>query len=125
VVVVPAGVFVVGVHHDGGRVERRFSGGWHSRVEHLYVGGRDRTASLAELAEQRNAVASALADGFVNVPVAEAICFVGGLFAHPLRVGDVHVVSPGALVELLRAPGGLGADAVARVERQLALALPV
>jgi hypothetical protein len=126
-VVSAAGVFVVDVSSDGGRVERRFRGGWHSRTEHLYVGGRDRTSLLAEVGQKRDAVASVLVDGFVNVPVVEAICLTDAQWSRHdeiLRFGDVHVLSPGSLVALLRAAGGLGADAIVRIERRLVLRLP-
>jgi hypothetical protein len=121
------GVFVIGAASDVGRVERRFSGGWLSRAEHLYVGGSERTSLVGAMAEQHRAVASALAGEFAHVPVVQALCLPSAewaVFAQPLRVRDVHVVSTRALVQLLRGGGPLSANEVAAIEGQLAVAFP-
>jgi hypothetical protein len=122
-----AGVFVIAAETDEGRVERRFSGGWLSRQEHLYVGGRDETSLVAAMATQRDAVASVLANGFEGIPIVQAICFTAAdwsAFARPLQFGDVHVVSSRALVKMLSVGGPLDPWAIARIERELATQLP-
>jgi hypothetical protein len=55
------------------------------------------------------------------------LCFIDsdwGLFASPLRVGDVRVLWPKMLGKLIRSKGELSPAAVAALERQLARALP-
>ena len=125
VVVSPAGVFVVDAKSYRGRVERR-ARGWFSTDYRLHVGGRDRTALVAEMAGQAEAVRRVLGPDEAGVPLSQAICFVGAdwsLFARPLRFGEVFVLWPRALRALLRADGPLTPDAIVRVERRLALGL--
>jgi hypothetical protein len=55
------------------------------------------------------------------------LCFVDsewGCFARPLKFGDVWVVWPKKLAELLGCEGPLDRDEIARLERVLAVKLP-
>ena len=118
----PAGVFVIDTKRYAGQVERR---GFFRR--RLFVAGRDRTTKLLEgMERQAAAVRSVLP---VAAPVIPVICFVESrwsLFASPspLRFGDVRVLWPRMLYKLLRAKGRLTAADIARLEAELALALP-
>jgi hypothetical protein len=59
--------------------------------------------------------------------VIPVLCFVDsewGLFASPLRFGDVRVLWPKLLGKLVRDKGDLSAEAISALERQLAQALP-
>jgi hypothetical protein len=126
-VVAPAGVFVIDAKNYKGRVERRDRGGWFSTDYRLYVGGRDKSALIAGMAKQADAVRAALAPDLAQVPLTQAICFVSAdwsLLAQPLRFGEVQVLWPRALAKLLRAEGTLSREAITQIERRLALALP-
>jgi hypothetical protein len=73
---------------------------------------------------QAAVVRSVVTDGPPVIPV---ICFVESrwsLFASPLRFGDVRVLWPKMLYKLLRAKGQLTAADIARLEFELAEALP-
>jgi hypothetical protein len=127
IVVSRAGVFVIDAKNYRGRVERRDRGGWFSVDYRLYVGGRDKSNLVTGMARQVEAVRVALGADFAGLPITQALCFVDAdwsLFARPLRFGDVHVLWPKALLELLRADGPLTPDVIVSVERRLTLALP-
>jgi hypothetical protein len=127
IVVSAAGIFVIDAKNFKGRVERRDRGGWFSTDYRLYVGGRDKTALVAGMAKQADAVRAVLAPDMGGLPLTQAICFVGAdwsLFARPLQFGDVHVLWPRALRKLLRTDGLLTSELIAQVERRLAFALP-
>jgi hypothetical protein len=121
-----AGVFVVDAKNYAGRVERRDRGGWFSTDYRLYVGGKDRSALLASLMRQTEAVRAAL--GTPTPPtITPVMCFVRAdwsLFAQPMRWGDVYVLWPRALRKLLRSGGPLTSDAIEAIGRRLGLALP-
>ena len=126
VVVSAAGVFVVDAKNYSGRVELQDRGGWFSTDYRLCVGGRDKTTLVRGMARQVAAVQTALEPAFADVPVTPVICFVDsewGLFARPLRFGDVHILWPAALDALLAAEGALLTETIAQIEQQLALAL--
>lgn len=126
-VVAPWGVFVVDAKNYKGRVEKRDRGGFFSTDYKLYVGGRDKTALLAGMTKQAQAVRAALGDEDASVKICKTICFVDAdwsLFARPIEMVGVHVLWPRALGKLLRTEGSLSRDEIARIERKLALALP-
>jgi hypothetical protein len=61
------------------------------------------------------------------VPLVPVVCFVDsdwGLFASPLRFGAIRVLWPKVLYKLVQAAGELGPPDIARLERELATALP-
>jgi len=126
-VVAPWGVFVVDAKNYKGRVEKRDRGGLFSTDYRLYVGGRDKTALVAGMRKQAQAVRAALGDEDASVKICKTMCFVDAdwsLFARPIEMDGVHVVWPRALGSLLRTKGPLSHDEIARIERKLALALP-
>lgn len=126
-VIAPWGVFVIDAKNYKGRVERRDRGGWLNTDHRLYVGGRDKTALIAGLDKQVEAVRSALGAEFHEVRICKTLCFVDAdwsLFARPIELNGVHILWPRALGKLLRREGPLDRDAVNRIERCLALALP-
>lgn len=79
-VISAAGVHIVDVKHfRGAKVEVRKKGGFLSeRTESLWIGGRDRTALLASIRKQEEAVRSALAAGdlLAEIQVTSLLCFV-------------------------------------------------
>lgn len=126
-VVAPWGVFVVDAKNYKGRVEKRDRGGFLSTDYRLYVGGRDKTALVAGMTKQAQAVRAALDDKDASVRICKTICFVDAdwsLFARPIEMEGVHVLWPRALGKLIRTEGSLSRDEIARIERKLALALP-
>jgi hypothetical protein len=126
-VVAPWGVFVVDAKNYKGRVEKRDRGGFFATDYRLYVGGRDKTALVAVMTKQAQAVRAGLGHEDASVKICKAICFVDAhwsLFARPIEMDEVHLLWPRALEKLLRTEGSLSRDEIARVERKLALALP-
>ena len=126
-VVAPWGVFVVDAKNYKGRVERRDRGGFFSTDYRLYVGGRDKTALVAGMTKQAQAVRAALDEDDASVQICKTICFVDAdwsLFARPIEMEGVHVLWPRALGKLIRTGGPLSRDQISRIERKLALALP-
>jgi hypothetical protein len=126
-VVAPWGVFVVDAKNYKGRVETRDRGGFFSTDYRLYVGGRDKTALVAGMTKQAQAVRAALDDEDASLQICKTICFVDAdwsLFARPIEMEGVHVLWPRALGKLIRTEGSLSHDEIARIERKLAQALP-
>ena len=125
-IVAPWGVVVVDAKNYKGRVETRDRGGFFSTDYRLYVGGRDKTALVAGMTKQAQAVRAAL-DEDASLQICKTICFVDAdwsLFARPIEMEGVHVLWPRALGKLIRTEGSLSRDEIARIERKLALALP-
>jgi hypothetical protein len=128
-VISSAGVFVVDAKRYGGKVERRDRGGFFRSDYRLYVGGRDRSKLVSRMESQVKVVRQALkgSAGSAVPEVIPVLCFVDsewGLFASPLRFGDVRVLWPKLLGKLVRDKGDLSAKAISALERQLAQALP-
>lgn len=126
-VVAPWGVFVVDAKNYKGRVETRDRGGFFSTDYRLYVGGRDKTALVAGMTKQAQAVRAALDDEDASLQICRTICFVDAdwsLFARPIEIEGVHVLWPRALGKLIRTEGSLSPDEIARIAGKLALALP-
>ena len=126
-VVAPWGVFIVDAKNYKGRVETRNRGRFFSTDDRLYVGGRDKTALIAGMTKQAQAVRAALDDEHASLRICKTICFVAAdwsLFARPIEMQGVHVLWPRALGKLIRTEGSLSRDEIARIERKLALALP-
>jgi hypothetical protein len=126
-VVVPWGVFVVDAKNYKGPVEARDRGCFFSSDTGLYVGGRDKTALVAGMTKQGQAVRAALGDEHASVQICKTICFVDGdwsLFSRPIEIEGVHVLWPRALCKLIPTAGSLSRDEIAQIERKLASALP-
>ena len=110
-----------------GRVELRDRGGFFSTDNRLYVGGRDKTALIAGLDSQVEAVRAALPPECGDVSVCKTLCFVDAdwsLFASPIELGGAHVLWPRALGKLIRTKGSLNREQISAIERQLARMLP-
>lgn len=126
-VVAPWGVFVIDAKNYKGRVERRDRGGFFSTDYRLYVGGRDKTALIAGLDKQVEAVRTALQPEFADVSICKTLCFVDAdwsLFASPIELGGAHVLWPRALGKLIRTKGSLSREQITAIEQQLARTLP-
>ena len=120
-----AGVFVIDMKRDSGRigVERR-GGLLRPRTSHLVVGGRDRTTLVDGVLAQA-ATVRALLDA--SVPVRPVLCFVDGDW--PLRarleVRGVPILWPRRVAKLCRGHGPLAAERVQAVADGLAARLPI
>ena len=119
-------VWVIDAKNYKGKVERRDKGGWRKIDMRLYVGGRDQTKKVDGLGWQVGAVREAL-DG-EDVPITPVLCLTNAagwsLFAKPFQQGDVWVVWPRKLAEMIGEPGSLTGDEVIRVATRLAERLP-
>lgn len=122
----PSGVWIIDAKKYKGKVERRGNGGMFRSDFRLYVGGRDRSKLVDSMGWQFDAVRAVLPD--TNIPVSLALTFVDAewpiLFRKPQRFGNVLVVWPRKLAELILVEDVLGQADVERVARQLAEALP-
>ncbi len=99
IVVGPAGVFTVDTKHWKGKVERRQVGPVFERRFGLFVGGRDRSASVDGVGAQTQAVRKALVDD--PVPVRAVLCFTGDnwpMLPRPFVISGVWIGWPRALV---------------------------
>lgn len=127
-VVGPAGVFVIDAKRYRGKVERRNRGSLLARDWRLYVNGRDRSSLVNDMARQVEAVRLALARSAVEeCRVVPVLCFVDSqwaLMASPFVYGDVRVVWPKMLGDLVRAKGKMSARQIRELERLLANVLP-
>lgn len=128
IVISAAGIFVIDTKHYHGRVELRDVGGWFSTDIRLFVGGRNRTKLVHGMTHQVEAVRHALAKD-QDALIRPVLLFMGDdnwplLATKPLRFGDVYILWGKKLGQLIRAPGGLGPDRIAELERTLADALP-
>ena len=126
-----AGVFVIDVkHYRHAKVEIRRTGGLFSpRVEHLYVGGRDRSAWMSSLARQREAVEAALGryEETAGVPVTQLLCFVDAELPllSRLSIGDIAIYGARELGRKLRdQEGPLDAEQRSLVWQALHAELP-
>jgi hypothetical protein len=127
IVVAPYGVFVIDAKNYKGKVERRDRGGFFSTDYRLYVGNRDKSALIAGMRKQAEAVRKALNAPPEEIPIIQTICFVAAdwsLFARPIQFDAVQVLWPSALAKQLHLEGPLSSERITTVEQQLALALP-
>lgn len=107
-VVGPAGVFVIDAKKYTGQVEVRDVGGLLRTDERLYVKNRDRSSLVEAMGWQTEVVRTALGERFADVGIQPVLCFVGcewGWFMRKKRVGEVSVLWPKALPELVSAAG--------------------
>ena len=126
VAVAASGVWVIDTQRHAGRVERRDVGGFFRTEERLFVGGRDQTRLIDELAWRLGAVVTAVGDD--DVPVHGALSLVDAdwtLSTEPFRMDDTWISGPGALADLIGAtPGPLEPADVDRVAARLSEQLP-
>jgi hypothetical protein len=131
IVISPAGVFIVDPKNYRGKVEQRDVGGLFRTDLCLYVGGRNKNKLVKGMDRQVAAVRAALAqdERWSEVPVTPVLLFVGPenwswLNFRPLRFGETYVLWGEAFDKLLHAEQTIPHDAVAELERVLAVALP-
>lgn len=121
-----SGVWIIDAKKFKGKVQKEDAGGFFKSDIRLYVGGRDRTKSVAGLQWQHDAVRRALGDE--NVEVHRTLSFVDAewpaFFAKPFQLDGVWVSWPRKLPDLIAAPGPLAEDDVERIARLLAERLP-
>ena len=125
------GVFVIDVkHYKDAKVEIRKTGGLFSpRVEHLFVGGRERSSWMPSLVRQREAVEAALDryEETAGLPVMQVLCFVDAdlpLLAC-LSIGDIDIVGSRTLGRRLRDQnGGVGEELRCLAWEALNIGLP-
>ena len=126
IVVAASGVWVVDAKRYTGKVEQRNVGGMFRPDVRLFVGGRDRTKTVAGLGWQVEAVRTALDD--LAVPVQPSLSFVGAqwpvFFAKPFRFDGVWVSWPARLAELMLTGGPLTDEQIREVALRLAARLP-
>ena len=121
-----SGVWIIDAKKYKGKVEKRDVGGFFKTDIRLYVGGRDRTKTVAGLQWQLDAVRAALETD--EVPIHCALSFVGAewplFFARPFQLKGVWISWPAKLAELIAADGPLQAESIEGVSTQLAERLP-
>jgi hypothetical protein len=118
--VVPGGVVVIDTRRDHGQVHLRAG-------RQLRVGASDRTRLLRTLERHCEAVRWLLDDlGHPHVPVHGVLCLVGVTWPERRggRVGAHEVVSPAALVGVVRRDGPITEAERAAVAIALSVALP-
>jgi hypothetical protein len=125
----PGGVFVIDAKNYRGMIRVRDMGGLFRTDERLFVGGRDRSKVADGLAWQVAAVESVIAPlGLSPAPrVTPVLCFVNGdwpLFRPPSKYKGVRLEGTNSIKKLLVAEPALDQEAVSRVVRALAEALP-
>jgi hypothetical protein len=131
IVVGPAGVFVIDAKFYEDRMVRVVDRGSFFRSDlRLTVGGRDKSNLSDGMEWQVQAVTSALIAGGIDPvpPVTAVLCFVGAtwpILTRPRSFSGVRLESERSIVKLLGEPVLLQPDAVDRIARALADALPL
>lgn len=126
----PSGVFVVDAKRYKGRIEVRnpFFGD-----PSLFIAGRNKTKLVDGLTRQRNAVRSALAGPFPEIPVQACFCFLNprgqaggsGLpLLRTLSIDGLQLLYPRKLSKHLNSPGPLTEEARREVVELLAHSFP-
>ena len=125
-VIAASGVWIIDAKRYRGKVEKRDVGGFFKSDIRLYVGGRDRTKTVAGLRWQLDAVRKAL--GAEEIPIHCALSFVDAewpvFFRRPFQLQGVWISWPGRLAELIAADGPVHTDSIGQVGSQLAERLP-
>jgi hypothetical protein len=120
------GIFVIDAKRYEGKVRRVDKGGWFSIDERLYVGRRDCTTLVAQMAKQVDAVRRVLAPSGDDVPVTPVLCFVGAewsLFPRPFQLAGVWVEWPRSLRERILRGGPLPPEHVGSLAQRLGTSL--
>lgn len=126
--VASSGLWVIDAKQYKGKVERRDEGKFFTSDFRLRVGGRDRSKLIEGMQWQHDAVTKALEDvGATDVPVHLVVTFVDAewsLIRRPMKFGDVLVVWPKTLAELIAEPGPIPSEHVPDLARLIAEKLP-
>jgi hypothetical protein len=129
IVIARAGVFVVDAKQMKGRIEIK-NVGWFWKPDYrLYVGRRDKTGLVENMAWQVDAVRSALGAAGLDPlpPITPVLCFIDGdwpLFGGPDAFNGVRLEGPRSIKTLVTASAILEADVIELFARILAAALP-
>jgi hypothetical protein len=109
IAIAASGVWVIDAKTHKGALEVRRTGGLFSpRVEHLYIGGRDKTKLLDGLQAQVDAVRAVLAAVNAMAPVRGVLCFVGTeLPWFGESIAGVPLLGRRGLAKLMKQPGEL------------------
>ncbi len=107
-VIAPSGVWVVGVHHDHGRIELRkplFA------PASLRIGEQDRTTLVRELDEQAAVIEKTVQEHLPGTPVRGVLCLPDADLPHlgTLSLDGTLLLSPKALVRRVNGSGGVSA----------------
>ncbi|KQU68365.1 NERD domain protein [Phycicoccus sp. Root101] len=125
IAVTPNGVYVIDAKKYRGRPHLKIEGGiLRPRVERLLVGSRDCTKLVDGVLKQVDVVRAALAE---EVPARGVLCFVEAdwpLIGGSFTTRDVQALWPKKLYPQLEAEGALSVEAIDRLHRRLAKALP-
>jgi len=125
-VVGAGGIFVIDAKRYAGKVRRVDKGGWFSIDQRLYVGRRDCTKLVGQIAKQVDAVRRVLATPGDDVLVTPVLCFVNAewsLFARPFRLAGVWVEWPRSLRERILRGGPLPPENIGPVAQRLSTSL--
>jgi len=131
IAITQGGVFVIDAKTYTGKVRKIDKGSWFSTDVRLYVGRRDRSQLVRDMARQVEAVRNALGEPAIAefaVPVVPVLCFVAvewPWFARPFQIEGVWIERPESLGRRLRAPGPLAGEHIRTLARKVAVALPV
>jgi Nuclease-related domain len=124
------GVWAIDAKDYTGMVQRIDRGGWFRNDYRLYVGKRECTRLVAELAGQLEAITSAIGESVrqeLGVQVRAALCFGDAdwsLYAKPFAIDGVWIGRPEWLAEQLQAPGELAPEHLRTLARRVADAVP-
>lgn len=130
IVISPAGVFVVDAKRYSGLIRIRDRGGFFSRDDRLYVGGRDCSALATNMDWQVSAVKNALAAADIEpsaIPVTPVLCFVDGewpLILPPESYKGVRLEGKRSIKKLVGGSRVLDDHQVERIAHLLAIAFP-
>jgi hypothetical protein len=124
----PSGVFVIDTKRYRGEVAMRPTGTfWRPGPGKLYVGRRDRSKLIDNMASQVAAVERALAGLDLAPSVTPMLYFAGaewGWFARPFVLSGVWVGWATAMAEVVAAPGALYMDQINVIAGSIARSLP-
>ncbi len=123
----PSGVYVIDAkYRETGRVQLRRSGGlFKPELPQLWIGGRDCTGFISNMAKQVAAVTAVLGEP-VRPEVRPVLALVNvdwGIFPTALEVDGVTVVWPKEAAKIAGRAGPLSPEQVTNIAQQLAIKL--
>ena len=120
-VVASSGIHVIDAKRYTGKIEMRTSGSFfRPGPNQLFIGGRNKTRLVDNMAKQVQVVETAIAGLLDDEPanpvlIRPALCFVHvewSWFAKPMMLGGVRISGPRSLVKMIGEPGPLTLDQV-------------